>query len=246
MWRPWTEPELRFLKEAPSHGLRIEDVARTLGRSRGSAAGKASALGIKFPRLGRPGDWSDGDIEVLAAAPGKGLTMIDVAGQLGRTHTAVRSKAIELGVRFPRRPWSPDEDDLLRESAESVPYREIAECLNRTVDAVYSRASYLGLNGRKFLYGPDHHNYRRGTHVSYRGEDWPEVRVKALERDSYSCQDCGMFIPSGNGLVVHHIIPWRLRPVNELRWLVTLCPPDHLRRPEHWWREIPESVARML
>jgi 5-methylcytosine-specific restriction endonuclease McrA len=76
--------------------------------------------------------------------------------------------------------------------------------------------------------------------------DWSEIRLLALERDGYVCQDCKLYLPSGNGLVVHHIIPWRLRPLNELRWLVTLCGPDHMRRPEYWWASIPEDVQALL
>ena len=70
--------------------------------------------------------------------------------------------------------------------------------------------------------------------------------LQALERDGYVCQDRGEFLPSGKGLVVHHMIPWRLRPVNDLRWLVTLCVACHLRRPEHFWQKIPEHVEDQL
>jgi hypothetical protein len=45
---------------------------------------------------------------------------------------------------------------------------------------------------------------------------------------------------------VHHVIPYRLRPVNDPRWLVTLCKSHHMQRPEHRWTEIPEYVALQL
>jgi hypothetical protein len=55
-----------------------------------------------------------------------------------------------------------------------------------------------------------------------------------------------LYIPSGSGLVVHHLIPYRLRPVNDLPWLTTLCVKHHLPRPEHFWWAIPDDVQEQL
>lgn len=80
------------------------------------------------------------------------------------------------------------------------------------------------------------------------GRDWPEIRAEVLDRDSYTCQEhgCGLFVPSGKGLHVHHIIPYRLHPVTDSKLLLTLCISHHLRRPEHWWKSIPPHVEAML
>lgn len=196
--------------------------------------------------------------------------MAEVAQQLSKSYVAVRNQASKQGVTFPRRSntgslqklWTPEEDAFIAEMAVHLSHRDIGAQLGRSRQAVAMRANRLGVEGRspsaRALRGADHpwsHNpargsehprYRGGTKVSYRGEDWPEVRVQALERDGYTCQDCGLYLPSGNGLVVHHLIPYRLRPVNDLVWLTTLCVKHHLPRPEHFWWTIPENVQEQL
>jgi hypothetical protein len=244
--RVWTQDELAALAAAPGEGLHIKDVAAQLGRSRAAVATKASVQGIRFPyrrvRGAVPGSWTKAELDILAAAQAKGLSMLDVARETSRTHSAVKSQAALLGIRFPRRPWTLEEDEFLQEVVSSSPYLEIAQAVGRTLGSVQARAYQLGLNGRKVRRGPEHHNYRGGPATAYRTGGWPQVRQQALERDGHSCQDCRFFSPSGRGLVVHHVIPWRLFPVHDLEWLTTLCKPDHLRRPEHWWRAIPEDV----
>lgn len=201
------------------------------------------------------GNWTVGEMEFLRSAPEAGLSMTEVAARLGKTHGAVKTKASAWEIRFPRhthgslqRPWGEDEDRFLRELAPTTPYHMIAEQLDRSRAAVNVRAFVLGIQGRarnERMRGKDHPNWRGGCTEQRldRGADWPEFRAAAMERDGFTCQDCGVFAPSGKGLVVHHVIPWRLRKVNELRWLTTLCVADHLRRPEHWWREIPEELV---
>lgn len=62
------------------------------------------------------------------------------------------------------------------------------------------------------------------------GSIWPNQRKKALERDRYTCQHCGI---SGDRtpLHVHHIVPYRFNEsnsmVNALENLITLCPVCH-------------------
>jgi hypothetical protein len=218
----------------------------------------------------RAEDWTATDLAFLVSAPSEGLSMAEVASQLGKTYSAVRCQASRLKLRFPRRNqhggqqrlWTFEEDTLLREVAGESSFRAIGEQLGRSERAVAHRASRLSIEGRppedralkgsdhpwsqNPLRGPAHPRYRGSTHVSYRGEDWPEVRLLVLERDGYSCQTCELYIPSGNGLVVHHLIPYRLRPVNDLPWLLTLCVKHHLPRPEHFWLTIPEDVQEAL
>lgn len=204
----------------------------------------------------RPDDWTDEELKQLADGPSLRLTMIQVAEKLGRPHSAVKQQASKLGIRYPRqawgkvqKPWTPEDDALITELAPSTSYRQIGELLGRSEISIRTRTHNLGVRGRSKLEyarsGAEHHRWR-GGHRYYRGEDWKEFRQLALERDACTCQDCGLFVPSGFGLVIHHIIPWRLRPVNDLNWLVTLCEADHLRRPEHYWVTIPEDVEAQL
>mgnify|MGYP002760721558 FL=1 len=57
-------------------------------------------------------------------------------------------------------------------------------------------------------------------------ESWAQIRKKALERDEYECQYCGVEEPVAM-LEVHHIIPVRLDGGDELENLVTLCQRCH-------------------
>ncbi len=199
--------------------------------------------------------WSVKDDEILRAAPGH-ATMAEVAVKVGRSAGAVRQQAHRLGLVFPRtsngvytKPWTAIEDDVLKQYAAFTSCDELAKRLDRTVSAIHNRYRFLSIDGRDYAnrvkFGSDHHNWRGGW-SGWRGNDWPEFRLLALERDGYTCQDCKRFAPSGSDLRVHHMIPWRLRPINDLKWLVTLCNSCHLSRPEHWWYEIPTEIAEIL
>jgi len=74
-----------------------------------------------------------------------------------------------------------------------------------------------------------------GGTTKYRGADWKEVRRRVLERDNYLCQDCGLpqeisLFRDGLALQVHHEVPYRDNPVNEMDNLVTLCVRCHMIR----------------
>jgi 5-methylcytosine-specific restriction endonuclease McrA len=74
-----------------------------------------------------------------------------------------------------------------------------------------------------------------------RGEGWPEARRRALERDGFECQQCGLtheehkqrddLFPPNKGLHVHHIVPFRTfddpEEANRVANLVCLCASCH-------------------
>lgn len=112
---------------------------------------------------------------------------------------------------------------------------DIAELTDRTYAGVKRKASSLGIKRHD------------GSWVAgYRGAGWLRVRQEILERDGAVCQDCGFFQPSGRDLHVHHVIPYRLLPLNIPRWLTTLCNDCHSRRPEHRWPTIPRDIEEVL
>lgn len=59
----------------------------------------------------------------------------------------------------------------------------------------------------------------------YRGWDWDEARLKALERDAFQCRRCG----STERLHVHHIVEWKETQDNGLENLETLCTTCHFK-----------------
>lgn len=182
--------------------------------------------------------------EDLACVRDVSLTYKQVEERTGWPWRMVEGKAKSLGVRRQEafEEWGDDELELVHDL--SLSYAEVAGRIGRSRMAVKLKAQRLGLNRPVFWTRP---GYEPGAD-SYRGEDWPKFRQLALERDGYACQDenCGIFQPSGTVLVVHHRIPWRLRPVNDLPWLITLCRPCHMRRKEHFWVDIPGDVQALL
>lgn len=94
--------------------------------------------------------WTKRDDAGLRRAWRKGLTIANIAKELGRTRKSVVSRVERLGL--PRRwvGWTRAEDMELRRlwrARESPPF--IAEQLERTLAAVFSRAQVLGLPGRR-------------------------------------------------------------------------------------------------
>lgn len=185
-------------------------------------------------------------------------SIAEVASLTGRTSGACRRKADLLGLGprvLPsaagrvRSRFSATEDDLILELWDDLSITDLAVFLGRSPAAVGKRIHRLGLRDG-FPVGPEHWNWKDGAsqNASYgwRGPDWPEVRAQVMDRDGFTCQDGGEFIPSGSGLVVHHVIPWRLRQVNDPQWLVTLCTSHHMQRPEHKWRDLPPEVEEQL
>lgn len=206
--------------------------------------------------MARP--WSDCELVLLRDTS---LSLAEVAKQTGRSVPSVEHKASRLGVdrvfrqggpgkaRSWQRGWEPWELELLAEP--DIPLTEVAALTGRSNGAVRHKASALGLTGIRdyWLRGEANPRFCGGQSPSertWRGATWPEVRRLVLERDGFTCQDGGEFVPSASGLVVHHVIPYRLRPVNDPVWLTTLCVHHHLKRPEHWWKELPAHIEDAL
>lgn len=83
--------------------------------------------------------------------------------------------------------------------------------------------------------GPTHPRWN-GGYVSGYGENWEEQRTKALKRDNYECQRCGMAQEkhkekTGKSLHVHHISNKKNfandKEMNKLSNLVSLCGSCH-------------------
>lgn len=200
-------------------------------------------------------NWTCEQAEAVIHGARSGKTVREVAEDTGRSVPSVKTFASRHSIQFSRyshgseqRPWTSEQDMWLAELAPTTPYQDIANRLERSLPAVRVRAFKLGIVGRAHnerMRGSDHPSWRGGSQEQRldRGPNWPQFRAAVLVRDAYTCQDCGMYVPSGKRLVVHHTIPWRLRPVNDMEHLTTLCVADHLRRPEHWWKEIPVEVT---
>jgi 5-methylcytosine-specific restriction endonuclease McrA len=72
-------------------------------------------------------------------------------------------------------------------------------------------------------------NWKGGISTNEYGKNWDEQRKKALQRDDFTCQVCGVKNKNNH---VHHITPRRLykeciEDSNILSNLITLCPRHH-------------------
>ena len=80
--------------------------------------------------------------------------------------------------------------------------------------------------------------YEKQTDPFYKTLAWRRLRLVALERDHYICQDClaqkrlGARIRARRAVVVHHILPRETHPelALELNNLVSLCDACHNKR----------------
>jgi hypothetical protein len=243
----WTEAELALVRDVM---LSLKDVSERTGRPLQTVARYRQLRGIQSIKVNR--EWTAAELVLLGD---RSLPLAEVAQRTGRTLGACRRKADLLGtgkrVGMVGRAaeFSPEEDALLQELNWQVPLTVMAQALKHSGASVGKRLHRLGLRDG-FPTGAQHHWWSDGASQNpaygWRGDDWAEVRATVLERDGFTCQDGGEFVPSGEGLIVHHVIPWRLRPVNDPEWLATLCVSHHMRRPEHYWAEIPENVVTQL
>lgn len=88
--------------------------------------------------------------------------------------------------------------------------------------------------------------FRQGAETQDRyGQDWPWKRFAAIDRDEYTCQDCG----SKGKVHVHHKLPVMRGGLNDLTNLITLCPRCHgraetLARKNEDWRPTHAEVSK--
>jgi len=83
----------------------------------------------------------------------------------------------------------------------------------------------------------------KGGHKYYRGINWDAQRLQALQRDNYTCQDCG----ATDILHGHHVRPFHLfdtyLEANVLDNIVSLCPSCHTTADAKFWKDHPEEIA---
>lgn len=87
-------------------------------------------------------------------------------------------------------------------------------------------------SARKTLYcsqkcRQDARNIKKGLKVTK--DYWKELRDFVLERDNFTCQDCGVF-KMEIGLVVHHIKPLYKGGINKPENCIALCDKCHKKR----------------
>src|SRR5450755_1863534 len=107
-------------------------------------------------------------------------------------------------------------------------------------DPIYCSKGCMTVDYRTRLVGEGNPAWRGGK-WPYKGRFWAKISRAVIARDK-TCVYCG----GTTDLVAHHIIPQRywldLDAANVMSNLVACCHDCHVRRPEHYWVELPDSV----
>ncbi len=145
--RLWSANEIKLLKKLYS-SENTQSIADKLGRSSHSVVAvvdKARKIGLK--KVGTAPVWSKQELTLLKKLyPDNNVQ--DIANQLGRTITAVLTKAHRLGLRKSH-VWSKKELNLLKKLYPSRTAQQIADQIGRPVPATRKRIFKLGLKKRK-------------------------------------------------------------------------------------------------
>jgi transposase len=139
------------------------------------------------------------------------------------------------------------DDDLQRlYCVEKLSARSIAQMCGCSKTTVLNRLHKIELNRNlsdaMLLWAKDHsgakHPFWRGGvtlrwHYCCGTTAWIKLRNQILERDNYTCQDCGLKQDEIHSLDVHHDPPFHVIHDNKPEHLVTLCR-CHMRRESKW------------
>lgn len=135
--------------------------------------------------------------------------------------------------------WAKEEVDYLRASLGRLSVRQQAEHLQRPYRATLVKLSRLGFKSpqRAGMFGETNPQWAGNVRkqISYTTAWHKEIKYQVYDRDSYTCQQCGI-VPIAKQLKCHHIVRFRLCQNNDLRNQVTLCSSCHRRQRAHYWR----------
>lgn len=122
-------------------------IAKMTGRAIGTIRVMASAMGLRSGGRGRGHDpiYEDSEVEFIRANYGR-MSVKEISRHIGRTPRSVTQKARRLGLSPQRfRRWTEAEESIIREHYSDHGARYVATKLDRTIDAIKSRAAKLGV-----------------------------------------------------------------------------------------------------
>ena len=151
--RPWSAGDDEVLREGLAAGKRPSDLAERLGRTVRAVENRTTALRLP-PRKPR---WTPEDDKRLAELWDEPIDIGEVADMLGRTISAVvtRARRLELPRRAYRpdrpraRPWTDDEEDMLRDAWNVETVSDLGQKLGRSPQSIRAKARLLGLDGER-------------------------------------------------------------------------------------------------
>lgn len=150
---PYNEWEDAQLRAGYARGLRADQVATLIGRTKVSVASRAWKLGLRTVFADE--DWSQEEIDWLFELATEGhrylaiIEMLVAKGFPRRTKAGLGPKLRQLGYRrgWGRR-WLPEEDEAIRRAyADGASLTPLLERLGRTTCSIRWRVKELGLQG---------------------------------------------------------------------------------------------------
>lgn len=172
----WTPAEDKKLRDGVAGGLSIEQIAEQVGRTYGGTKWRLAHLGIHSNRLD-PRAWSAEQEATLREQYGKpGVCTRKLARKIGKTLSAVKNRALQLGLKHYKF-WSAEELQALRDRYATDDPKTIAKDLGRHVGVVYQQARKLGLIAKKYVppHTPEQYEAVRRLH----GEGRTDLEISA-------------------------------------------------------------------
>lgn len=151
--------------------LNTDVIAEYLNRTPSSVRIRAYVLGVNKKARSYNVTWSADELKKLETAVKSGR-IEEFARWKGITIRETTQKAQQYGFNMNgRRMWSKEEDDIVKSYYPTHSVREVAEMLDRTDEAVKSRAKILGVRQRRSKYGQYEPRYRDGSNVLFISDD---------------------------------------------------------------------------
>lgn len=147
--------------------------------------------------------WTDEQISFLKENY-KDMTQTALAKQLGKSHTTVSKKMIELGIKTTykeRHNWSKEEVAFIKENYKSMTYKEMSIRLNRPQVSVEQKARKIGIQKSVEInsvnYTEEDIQYLKDNVSSKTYSEMARVLGRTPERIRNKCQQLGI-IPNEN------------------------------------------------
>lgn len=233
------EEQLRPLRQ---QGMSEGDIADELDCSQGTVHNWLNKFGIETNRTRTERPWHDEETlrELYVESE---MTMGEVASELGCGRQAIEEWIHRHGIET--RSYNPATPEELQDESklktmyltDGLSTYAIADRLDCAPSTVHNWLQNHEIETRTVGSQPGelHHRWKGGVDEYY-GDNWAQQRRKALRRDDFECQRCGISqtdhrAQNGLGLDVHHQKPIRTfespNDANTLDNLITLCRSCH-------------------
>lgn len=137
----WSEDEVKYLTN--NRHLTNQEVANKLNRTKQSVSLKRNRLKLEFVSV----RYDDDEIEYIISSF-HSLTVKQIAAYLGRSVSAVQSKAYELGITKKSDYWSKQEISILMDNFQTS-NDSLTKMLSKTSEQIAYKKAYINYQNKK-------------------------------------------------------------------------------------------------